>query len=245
MRNLLDSLVDQRVRVYFHDKRAVGLSLGIIVNGKAFFYNYGEARKGNGRLPTKTTLYEIGSLTKTFTGILLAQAVIDKRINLNDDIRKYITGTYPNLVYDGVPIRISNLANHTSRITRIFPNLWERDSYREDDPYSNYTRQLLFEGLRTMKMDTLPGRIYSYSNMAVGLLGCILEDLYKDRYLNLVSKYILIPLTMNETRIDLSDLPAAQTGYLQNEGYFPDMIGWKYPVILLTGNIALQGSYSE
>ncbi|SDH21463.1 Beta-lactamase [Mucilaginibacter gossypii] len=65
-------------------------------------------------------------MTKSFTGILLAQAVIDKKIALDDDIRKYLKGDYPNLVHQATPIRIRDLTNHTSRITRIFPNLRER-----------------------------------------------------------------------------------------------------------------------
>lgn len=213
MRNHLDSLVDNQVKTYFKDKRAVGLSLGIVVNGRVFYYNYGETRQGNGRLPAKTTVYELGSMTKTFTGILLAQAVLDKKISLNDDIRKYMKGSYPNLIYSDTPIRIRDLANHTSRITRIFPNLWERESYREDNPYSNYTRPLLYQGLHQMRMDMLPGRIYSYSNMAVALLGCILEDVYKERYFNLVSKFILSPLKMSATVIDLKGLPELEIAY--------------------------------
>lgn len=216
MRSQLDSLVDQRVKTYFHDKRSVGLSLGIVLNGKAFFYNYGETRQGNGTLPAKTTLYELGSLTKTFTGILLAQAVLDKKIALDDDIRKYLKGSYPNLAYKGTPIRIRDLANHTSRITRIFPNLWERESYKEDNPYSSYTRQLLFEGLHQMKMDTVPGTIYSYSNMAIALLGSVLEDVYKERYFSLVSRFILVPLKMTGTRIDLTGVPATEIAYPHN-----------------------------
>jgi len=213
LRSQLDSLIDQRVSNYFKDKRAVGLSLGVVINGKATFYNYGETRQGNRTLPANTTLYELGSMTKTFTGILLAQAVLDKKMALDDDIRKYLKGSFPNLAYQGTPTRIRDLANHTSRITRIFPNLWERESYKEDNPYSNYTRSLLYEGLHQMKMDTLPGRIYSYSNMAVGLLGSLLEDIYKEQYFKLVSKFILTPLKMSATVIDLRGVPEGGIAY--------------------------------
>ncbi|SDR04738.1 CubicO group peptidase, beta-lactamase class C family [Chryseobacterium soldanellicola] len=216
MRNRLDSLIDQRVKTYFKDKRAVGLSLGVVISGKTSFYNYGETAQGNQILPSETTLYEIGSMTKTFTGILLAQAVLDKKVALDDDIRKYIKGDYPNLTYKGTPIRIRDLANHTSRITRIFPNLWERKNYKEDNPYSDYTRQLLYQGLHEMKMDTIPGSLYSYSNMAVGLLGCILEDAYKEQYFNLISRYILSPLKMESTRINLTGIPPKGIAYPHN-----------------------------
>lgn len=120
-------------------------------------------------------------MTKTFTGIILGRAILDKKIGLEDDIRKYLNGSYPDLSYEGTPVRIKDLANHTSRIKRIFPNMRERPAYDSLNPLSHYSRRLLYEGLHQMKMDTLPGKIYSYSNMAVALLGAILEDAYGRR----------------------------------------------------------------
>jgi CubicO group peptidase (beta-lactamase class C family) len=217
LRTSLDSLVDQSVLRYFQDSKAVGLSIGIVLKGTVHFYNYGETRADNKQLPNQHTIYEIGSTTKTFTGILLAQAVLDKKIELDEDIRHYLKGSYPNLSYNGTPIRIRDLTNHTSRITRIFPNMWQRPAYDSLNPLHDYTRQLLYEGLHQMKMDTLPGKIYSYSNMAVALLGTILEDTYKQDYFTLVSKNMLLPLQMSDTRIDIQSLPPGRIAWPHNE----------------------------
>lgn len=211
LKSRLDSLVDQSARRYFSDSSAVGLSIGIIQNGKTFFYNYGETKKGNGKLPSSKTIYETGSITKTFAGILLAQAVLDKKINLNDDIRKYLSGTYPNLEYKGQPIRIVDLSNHTARVTRIFPNFFNRASYNPLDPYAAYTKEMLYEGLHEMKMDTFPGKVHSYSNMGMGLLGCIIEDVYQQKFIDLLSKFILKPLKMNDTKVDISGMQDVAT----------------------------------
>lgn len=211
LKNRLDSLVDQSARRYFSDSAAVGLSIGIIQNGKTFFYNYGETKKGNGKLPSNKTIYEIGSITKTFTGILLAQAVLDKKINLDDDIRKYLPGAYPNLEYKGQPIRVVDLSNHTARVTRIFPNFFNRAGYEPLDPYATYTREMLYEGLHQMKMDTFPGKAHSYSNMGMGLLGCILEDVYHQKYVDLLSTFITKPLKMNDTKVDISGMQDVAT----------------------------------
>lgn len=216
LRSRLDSLVDKCVQRYFQDKRAVGLSIALVQNGKPHFYNYGETKAGNGQRPDNRIIYEIGSMTKTFTGIILAQAILDKKIGLEDDIRKYLKGSYPNLNYKGTAIRIKDLANHTSRITRIFPNMWERPSYDSLNPLSNYSRKLLYEGLHQMKVDTLPGKIYSYSNMAVALLGTILEDAYGQDYFSLVSKNILKPYQMRDTRIDIGSLPSGRIAWPHN-----------------------------
>lgn len=207
LKTSLDSMVHDRVQRYFKDERAVGLSIGVYQNGQSYYYNYGETFNGSKVLPGNKTLYELGSITKSFTGILLGQAVLDKKIKLDDDIRKYLTGDYPNLSYNGAAIRIVHLSNHTSRVTRIFPNLWERKDYDSLNPYLGYMRAHLYEALHQMKVDTMPGVIYSYSNMGVGLLGTILEDVYHQPYLSLIRQFILSPLGMNDTRIDISNVP--------------------------------------
>ncbi|WP_341839712.1 serine hydrolase domain-containing protein [Chitinophaga caseinilytica] len=217
MRSGLDSAVDQRVQRYLKDERVVGLSLGILINDKPYFYNYGETKVGNHQLPTDNTIYEIGSITKTFTGILLAQAVLDKKLALDDDIRKYLPGQWPNLTFEGVPIRVRDLSNHTARVTRIFRNLWDRPAYDSLNPLHDYTRAMLYEGLHAMKMDTFPGKISSYSNMGAALLGTMLEDAYGQSWFALVSKNILQPLGMKSTRIDVSGVPASAIAWPHND----------------------------
>ncbi|MCW1963850.1 serine hydrolase domain-containing protein [Chryseobacterium viscerum] len=205
LKSELDLEIDQYVKKYYEDPKAVGLSIGITIKGKDYYYNYGELEYGKQVLPNNKTIYEIGSITKTFTGILTAQAILDKKIRTDDDIRKYLPEKYPNLQYNNHPIKIIHLANHTSRITRIFPNLYERQDYIELNPFSNYSKKMFYEGLKNMKMDTLPGVKYTYSNMAVNLLGYILEDVYHENYFSLVRKYILKPLQMNSTTVSLAD----------------------------------------
>jgi hypothetical protein len=103
-KSALDIAVDSAVLEYFRYSKANSLSLGVIKNGKKYFYYYGETEKGNGKLPTSKTLYEIGSITKTFTTTILAQAVLDKKVSLTDDVRKYIGESYSNLSYNGRPL---------------------------------------------------------------------------------------------------------------------------------------------
>ncbi|KMQ68654.1 hypothetical protein ACM39_08965 [Chryseobacterium sp. FH2] len=213
----LDKAINSSARSYFKDQKAVGLSIGILLNGKAYFYNYGEMESGKKMLPANNTIYEIGSITKTFTGIALAQTVLEKKINIQDDIRKYLKGEYPNLEYKGQPIKMVNLTSHTSRITRIFPNNWERDDYIPENPFANYSREMFFEGLHHMKMDTLAGTKYEYSNMAVALLGTILEDINHQSYFTLIRKQILEPLDMKNTTIDLSKADKTMIAKSHNE----------------------------
>ena len=69
--------------------------------------------KGKGNIPTDSTIYEIASVSKSFTGILVAQAVL-QRLNINDDIRKYLSEDFSNLEYEGKPVRIKHLLTHTA-----------------------------------------------------------------------------------------------------------------------------------
>src|SRR5437588_6073830 len=97
----MDVLVKSSMEVFMNDTSRVGVSVGVYINDKTFIYNYGTTQKGKNIKPTNSTIYEIGSVTKTFTGILLAQAIVDKKVKINDDIRKYLEGDYPNLSYKG------------------------------------------------------------------------------------------------------------------------------------------------
>lgn len=202
-----DMDVDKAIKKYYLNTKTASISMVIIKNKMTYFYNYSNSNKNVKVAADKNTFYEIGSLTKTFTGILLAQAVIDKKIKLDDDIRKYLDGSYPNLEYEGNPIRIIHLANHTARIAGkpgIPENFKKQVPYDSLNPYRNYTMEMFWEALHTMSIDTIPGIQYDYSNMGAALLGHILAKAYHMSYLQLVEKYITKPLGMNDTKMTLS-----------------------------------------
>jgi CubicO group peptidase (beta-lactamase class C family) len=73
-------------------------------------------------LPSQNTVYEIGSITKTFVSFYLANAVLEHKVSLDDDIRKYLKESYPNLEYNGAPIQLVHLANTTSLLPDWLPN---------------------------------------------------------------------------------------------------------------------------
>ncbi len=198
----LDSVVQEAVTLFMSNKNVAGLSIGILQNGKIYTYNFGETKKGTGQLPTANTIYEIGSITKTFTGILLANAVLEGKIKLDYDIRKYLDDNYPNLQFSGKPIHIVNLSNHTSglpsqpKIPGTDDNLFS--------PAIKYNDKMLAGILHHITLDTIPGTRWQYSNFAVGLLGIILEKVYGMSYEQLLKKYILGPYAMRQTKIALS-----------------------------------------
>src|ERR1700761_312738 len=109
-----DTIAGNAAKILTDGQPKVELSVGIIMNGKTYEYSYGSA--------TGKTIFELGSITKTFTTFLLAQAVVEKRIRLADDIRKYLKEDYPNLEYKGKPIALVNLADWTSSLPNNIPD---------------------------------------------------------------------------------------------------------------------------
>lgn len=116
-----DTLVNRLGETFMKDKRAVGLSIGVYNNGATSYYNFGTTEKGKTIQPTQNTVYEIGSVTKAFVSLILANAIIEKKVQLNDDVRKYLDGNYPNLEYKRKPITLEQLANTTSGIPNWLP----------------------------------------------------------------------------------------------------------------------------
>ncbi|WP_460961789.1 serine hydrolase [Spirosoma litoris] len=202
-----ETAIQQLGTAFVREKTHVGLSIGIIRNGKTSFYNFGTTEKGKNLVPTQHTIYEIGSITKTFGSLLLAKAVLEKRAKLDDDIRQYLDGDYPNLAYEGKPIRLVNLTNWTSELPDNFPN--QPDRFKQVNPdsvpfrivneLSHYTKQDFFNDLHAVKLKAAPGQNPRHCNVAAQLVGYILEKIYQMPYEELIRKQVEEPLQMQNT----------------------------------------------
>jgi len=193
-----DKKVDSVAKTYIQKLNTVGMSIGIIKNGQVSLYNYGEVARNTDQLPTSETLYEIGSLTKTFTATILAHYVNEGKIKLTDPIIKYL----PDSVAANSALKfitIVNLINHTSGLPSIPSNFADQKNYDKLNPYKNYNKQLLFSYLKSCTLPTKPGEKYVYSNLAVGLLGTILEQISGRSFEQMVSDIITSPLNMKST----------------------------------------------
>lgn len=204
----------------------VGLSIGVFDRGRSYFYNFGTTEIGASRPPTASTQYEIGSITKTFTSLLLAQAVVEKKVKLTDDIRRYLDGQYPNLAYAGQPIQLQHLANTTSGLPDnlpdrpdIFQGKLSPDSMAAafSRLHQNYSRGQFYQDLHQVKLNRAPGVRSQHSNTAAQLLSYILERVYKQPYEQLVQRYILAPNGMSST-LPITAVPAGPAA-LQARGY--------------------------
>lgn len=203
----IDSVVKQAAVNFMKSGSRVGFSVGIIKDNSSYKYHFGTVRKGEGGVPTNETIYEIGSITKTFTAMLLAQAVVDKKVNLNDDIRKYLKGAYPNLQYQGKPIRMVHLANLTSGLPNNLPEQMPAMKTMSPDSqifeirnfHDSYSKAQFLSDLHSVKLTKMPGLSPAHSNTAAELLGFILENIYGLSYDALLQKNITGPLKMGST----------------------------------------------
>ena len=231
----LDSLVQRSVSTFMQNNSRVGISVGIIKDGKKFIYNYGSTERDEQHLPTEHTIYELASITKTVGATLLAKAVLDKKVKLNDDIRKYLKDDYPNLEYNGTPITLMNLANLTSGLPNWMP---DKDIFGKADPdaipyildsvHTIYSRQDLYRDLHEVKLKVLPGSISKHCNTAAQLLGYIMERVYNDNYENLLKKYFAKPLNMKNTYLLKSgEVPLKMAKGYNGKGRIMPVIDWE------------------
>ena len=199
----VDSLVERLVRPYIQQGHTVGLSIAVIQKGKVNRYSYGEVKKGSNQLPDpQKTIYEIGSVTKTFTSLLLAREVVRKKMDLMVPINTYLSKDIPGLHYKNTPITLQNLANHTSGLPRLPANIF-LGAVDPTNPYSHYNEDSLYSFLKTYQPSVIPGSQFSYSNYGAGLLGSILSQNAHRSFEQLVLERISLPLKMKDTRIEL------------------------------------------
>ena len=210
LRTPVDRAVDAAATTFFSDRCHVGLSMVITDHGRRSFYDYGTVSKARPALPTRRTLYEIGSITKTFTGALATKALLDGKMTLDGDFRTYLREPYPNLGKGGKPITLRTLASHTSGMARDIPN---NDDLFQGKPDFNrlpfllmarekgYDRARYLKDLYYVALASDPGTTMRYSNIGVKLIGFALETIAGLDLTQLLSREILGPLEMTDTTL--------------------------------------------
>ena len=193
----MDKKVDASARAYIQKANTVGLSIGIFKNGKISTYNYGETQRNTGKLPTSNSIFEIGSITKTFTATLLAWYVIEGKVKLDDPVIKYLPDSVAkNPALKGITLEM--LSNHTSSLPRL-PDDLRGHATDALNPYKDYTKKSMYSYLANWKGGTIPGKQYAYSNFGAAVLGEILAHISGLSFEQMVTDIITKPLAMNST----------------------------------------------
>ncbi|WP_427182170.1 serine hydrolase domain-containing protein [Paenibacillus sp. TC-CSREp1] len=177
---------------YIKGKKHLHLEIGIVTKGNIEYHSFGNPSKPCKAAP-EHRLFEIGSLTKVFTSMLLLELQHQQRLSTDDTVSKYIQQGKNDYLKK---VTLKHLATHTSGLPRLAPNLSSKKN--RYNPYSRYTEQDLLAFLADADYTEQIGS-FEYSNTGMGLLGYILCKVTDSTYDALLKKYITNPLNMMET----------------------------------------------
>ncbi len=183
------------------EKLGIGIVVGVIdANGRRAVA-YGSLAKDDPRPLNGDTIFEIGSMTKVFTSLVLMDMVQKGEVAVTDSVSKYLPASVKVPERNNRQITLQDLATQSSGLPRLPSNIHPKDAA---NPYADYSVEQLYEFLSGYQLTRDIGAQYEYSNLGVGLLGHVLTLRAGMDYESMVRSRICDPLGMNSTRITLS-----------------------------------------
>ena len=232
--SVIQALIDGRVA----QGTVAGIAIGLVEpDGSTRFLASGNA--GPGRSLSRESVFEIGSITKVFTGILLADMVRRGEVSLEDPVAKYLPAEVTMPARAGAEITLGHLSTQTSGLPRMPSNFRPADPL---NPYADYTAVQLYEFLSGHRLGRDPGAQYEYSNLGVGLLGHGLALRAGTSYDELVTERILKPLGMEHTGSTLT--PWMRERALAGHSASGDTVPW-WDQQVLAGAGSLRSSMDD
>ena len=191
--------LDDAVRQRAEDLTRTGMHASIVIaviDGKdSAVYGFGTAHPGKPGKPGADTVYQIGSVTKTMTALLLADAVAEGKVKLDDPVATLLPGhTVP--AFDGKQISLLDLATHYSSLPRLPDNFTPANPA---NPYADYTPAKQRQFLAAYRLPHAPGTHFDYSNIGYAVLGTALAAQAGTSYEALLQSRIAVPLGMRST----------------------------------------------
>ena len=211
--------------------QSVGIVVGVIGPEGRRVIQYGHLEKGDPRPLNGDTIFEIGSATKVFTSLLLADMAQRGEVALDDPVSKYLSPSVKMPERNGRSITLVDLATHTSGLPRMPTNFTPKDPA---NPYADYSVEQLYQFLSTYELTRDIGSKYEYSNLGGGLLGHVLARRAGMDYEGLVRSRICDPLGMNSTRITLSGEMKARLAAGHNQA-MDTVANWDLPTLAGAG----------
>jgi len=219
--------------------QAVGLVVGLLdADGHRTIVAAGDP--GPGRPPLDgASIFEIGSITKTFTATLLALMSEEGQVSLSEPVARLLPPGARIPASPGREITLADLATHTSGLPTLPTNFAPANPA---NPYADYTMAQLDDFLAGYALPRPPGVRFQYSNLGFGLLGIALAHRAGESYGELVTSRILVPLGMPSTGITLTDeqLPRLAQGH---DAWGEPVSNWDLPT--LAGAGALRSTVND
>ncbi|OUR90789.1 hypothetical protein A9Q87_12615 [Flavobacteriales bacterium 34_180_T64] len=213
-----------------------GLNVGIVValiNGDDVeFFSYGKTALENGSNVDEFSVFEIGSITKTFTTIMIADEILKGRMSLSDPISKYLPEHVKVPSRNGREITIKDVATHSSSIPRMPSNFAPSNP---NNPFADYTIDMAYEYISGLELTRDIGERFEYSNIAMGILGHLLELQYGKTYEEIMVDRIANVYDMNNTRVVFTDDMKKHLAYGHANGN--QVENWDLPALAGAGAI--------
>ena len=212
--------IEEIIKNHVTSGKSPGISVGLINESGIQTFNYGEIEKKSNITPTADTVFEIGSMTKTFTATLAVQLQQEGILSLDEPITKFLP-ELKNSVFDKNNITLYHLLTHTSGISEFSLHIFISQMFsimttgKSRVTEYEYNTEKFLNYISTLKLKNSPGSTWMYSNLGFGLVGKILERITGNSYEDLVKNRICDVLDMKDTGINLfeSHKNELATGY--------------------------------
>ena len=210
---------------------STGLVAVVLDDGRRIDTAYGHSDSADNRALDADTVFEIGSITKVFTALLLADMIVRGEVAASDPVAKYLPDDVRVPYFEETPITLKDLATYTSGLPRMPANFKPKDA---SNPYVDFSVAQLYDFVSNHKLRFRPGTHYEYANLGFGLLGHALGLRAGMSYEDLVISRICAPLGMESTRITLSPSMKARLARGHNVGLEP-VANWDIPTLAGAG----------
>lgn len=203
--------IQRSISAYVGKTPGVVVIAGVIDHGVTHIYTAGSPPSGAPPL-NEDAIFQIGSISKTFTATLLASLVTQGRVRLDEPVSTCLPSFHiPS--YQSKPITLLDLAEQNSGLPRLPTNL---DVSNTSDPYASYTETNLKQFLSHYALTNAPGAKYEYSNLGVSLLGTALAGCTNTPFSSLLQSEVLAPLGMRDTGFALASRARLMPGFDEN-----------------------------
>ena len=212
----LDALADTALK----KSKTPGLSVAVVTQGKVYLRSYGVADKTAQTTVSPDTLFELGSMSKAFTGLGILLLEQEGKIGLSDDVRSYLPwltmnyhGTYRGERIDGeVPLTIGNFLYQTTGIP--FQTIGELPEGGTDSMLEDTVRTLV-----GIELDFYPGTQYQYASINYDVLGLVIQTVSGMSYEDFIAEWVLKPLGLDDTYVGRQAVASAGQGERMAKGY--------------------------
>lgn len=207
------------------------MAIALIDESGTHYFNFGKTTL-DGKPVNENTIYEIGSISKVFTGILLAQQTVDGDLSLDTHVNDLLPDDIKVPVKGEQEITLGHLTDHTSGLPRMPNNFSPANPL---NPYADYTVDQMYDFISGYQPVRNVGASYEYSNLAQGLLGHVLARKKEQPYEALMIQTIADPLAMKDTRITFTERMKGNLAQPHSGGQVVE--NWDIPTLAGAGAI--------